>query len=118
MLRSAALHNNATQCSAGKEKKKKIAVPLPGGRPGIDISNEVRHGHLAVYKLHCIKFLLYMVLKPLCQEVETNLRLHVHSHLQLDDRNPFRGAIYDCSPFLTLKPLRFFNNYINIKGIL
>nr|CAD7441834.1 unnamed protein product [Timema bartmani] len=56
------------------------------------------------------------VLKPVCQEVETNLRLHVHSHLQLDDRNPFRGAIFDCSPFLTLKPLRFFNNYINIKA--
>nr|CAD7454963.1 unnamed protein product [Timema tahoe] len=56
------------------------------------------------------------VLKPVCQEVETNLRLHVHSHLQLDDRNPFRGAIFDCSLFLTLKPLRFFNNYINIKA--
>ena len=30
------------------------------------------------------------VLDPLCQEVEKDLRLSSHLHLQLDDRNPFK----------------------------
>ena len=30
------------------------------------------------------------ILDPLCQEVEKDLRLSSHLHLQLDDRNPFK----------------------------
>ena len=30
------------------------------------------------------------VLEKLCKEVETELRLSTHSHLKLDDRNPYR----------------------------
>jgi WASH complex subunit 7 len=61
-------------------------------------------------------YLNEQVLQPLCRDIETNLRLHVHSHLQLDDRNPFRVGIMDFTPFLRLKPLRFFNRYIDIRG--
>ncbi|XP_021927247.1 WASH complex subunit 4 isoform X2 [Zootermopsis nevadensis] len=61
-------------------------------------------------------YLSEQVLQPLCHDIETNLRLHVHSHLQLDDRNPFRVGVMDFTPFLRLKPLRFFNRYIDIRG--
>ena len=30
------------------------------------------------------------VLEPLCRDVEKDLRLSSHLHLQLDDRNPFK----------------------------
>ncbi|KAK7791494.1 hypothetical protein R5R35_008848 [Gryllus longicercus] len=62
------------------------------------------------------RYLHEQVIQPLCHETETNLRLHVHSHLQLDDRNPFRVGIEDNSPILRLRPLRFFDKYIHIKG--
>ena len=33
------------------------------------------------------------ILHPLCQEVEKDLRLSSHLHLQLDDRNPFKVCV-------------------------
>ena len=33
------------------------------------------------------------VLDPLCQDIEKDLRLSSHLHLQLDDRNPFKVHI-------------------------
>ncbi|XP_066997257.2 WASH complex subunit 4 isoform X3 [Anabrus simplex] len=62
------------------------------------------------------KYLHEQVIQPLCHETETNLRLHVHSHLQLDDRNPFRVGAVASSPLLRLRPLRFFDRYIDIRG--
>jgi WASH complex subunit 7 len=29
-------------------------------------------------------------LAPVCRQIETDLRLHIHQHLQVGDRNPFR----------------------------
>jgi len=55
------------------------------------------------------------LLDPLCREIETDLRLHIHMHLQLDDRNPFKVGIKDLATFLKLRPIRFFANVINIK---
>ena len=56
------------------------------------------------------------VLEPLCREIETDLRLHIHMHLQLEDRNPFKVGLTDLSVFLRLRPIRFFDRYINVKG--
>jgi len=56
------------------------------------------------------------LLDPLCREIETDLRLHIHMHLQLDDRNPFKVGLKDIGTFLKLKPIRFFDDFINIKG--
>ncbi|XP_069694005.1 WASH complex subunit 4 isoform X2 [Periplaneta americana] len=61
-------------------------------------------------------YLSDQILQPLCHDIETNLRLHVHSHLQLDDRNPFRVGVMDFTPLLRLKPLRFLDRYIDIRG--
>ena len=44
------------------------------------------------------------VLDPLCKDIETDLRLQVHSHLRVGDTNPFRSGnsatICDLSAFL------------------
>ncbi|CAI9722200.1 Hypothetical predicted protein [Octopus vulgaris] len=55
------------------------------------------------------------LMEPLCLAIETDLRLHIHSHLQLDDRNPYKVGLKDLSNFLRLRPIRFFDQFINIK---
>ncbi|XP_022808632.1 WASH complex subunit 4-like [Stylophora pistillata] len=55
------------------------------------------------------------LLQPLCRDIETDLRLHIHQHLQLDDRNPFKVGMRDLSQFLKMRPVRFFHQFINIK---
>ena len=56
------------------------------------------------------------MLQPVCREIETDLRLHIHMHLQLDDRNPFKVGLKDFSTILHIRPIRFFDRFINIKG--
>nr|KAG5706407.1 hypothetical protein BaRGS_033168 [Batillaria attramentaria] len=55
------------------------------------------------------------LLDPLCRAIETNLRLHIHLHLQLDDRNPFKVGLRDLSHLLRVRPIRFFQRTINVK---
>ncbi|KAJ7376536.1 WASH complex subunit 4 [Desmophyllum pertusum] len=55
------------------------------------------------------------LLHPLCRDIETDLRLHIHQHLQLDDRNPFKVGMRDLSQFLKIRPIRFFHQFVNIK---
>ncbi|KXJ13474.1 WASH complex subunit 7 [Exaiptasia diaphana] len=59
---------------------------------------------------------LHHFLQPLCRDIETDLRLHIHQHLQLDDRNPFKVGMRDLSHFLKLRPIRFFDRFIDIKA--
>lgn len=40
----------------------------------------------------------------------------MHTHLKLDDRNPFKVGMKDMAHFFTIKPIRFFNRFIDIKG--
>ena len=56
------------------------------------------------------------LLDPICQHVETDLRLSIHSHLQLDDRNPFRVGLSDLAPFIQMKPIKFNDSSIDIKA--
>lgn len=56
------------------------------------------------------------LLGPLCHAIETDLRLHIHLHLQLDDRNPFKVGLHDLSHLLHVRPIRFFHRTINIKA--
>ncbi|KAK3526209.1 hypothetical protein QTP70_017756, partial [Hemibagrus guttatus] len=56
------------------------------------------------------------LLDKLCKEIEKDLRLSVHTHLKLDDRNPFKVGMKDLSHFFFLKPIRFFNRFIDIKA--
>ncbi|MCJ8735992.1 hypothetical protein PDJAM_G00253750 [Pangasius djambal] len=56
------------------------------------------------------------LLDKLCKEIEKDLRLSVHTHLKLDDRNPFKVGMKDLAHFFSLKPMRFFNRFIDIKA--
>lgn len=42
--------------------------------------------------------------------------MSVHTHLQLDERNPFKTGMKDLAHFFSLTPVRFFDRFIDIKG--
>jgi len=72
-----------------------------------------------LYMLRPYGYLLCRVqhlLDTLCRGVETDLRLHIHMHLQLDSRNPFRVASQQLSTFLRMTPIRLFEHDINTRG--
>eukprot|EP00794_Sanderia_malayensis_P006146 gene6146-6852_t len=56
------------------------------------------------------------LLDRLCQSIETDLRLSIHRHLKLEDRNPFRVGMKDLSQFLKMKPIRFFDRFIDVRA--
>ncbi|XP_068215030.1 WASH complex subunit 4 [Palaemon carinicauda] len=56
-----------------------------------------------------------IVLDKLCQAVETELRLSTHSHLQLDNRNPYHTPIKDISPVLHMQPITLLSSVIHVK---
>ncbi|XP_067134049.1 WASH complex subunit 4 isoform X3 [Centruroides vittatus] len=68
------------------------------------------------YDKEIYNYLKEHLIDPLCRDIETDLRLHSHSHLQLDDRNPFNVGLKNLSHLLTIKPIRFFDRYINVKA--
>lgn len=57
------------------------------------------------------------LVKSLCQDIETELRLTVHQQagLKLDDRNPFRAAPPDLLPFLRMSPLEFLGSAVSVQ---
>lgn len=58
------------------------------------------------------------VIEPLCRDIETDLRLHVHSaHLKGSVTiNPTKTGVRDLSSFICIKPLRVASKYIHIKA--
>eukprot|EP00958_Prasinococcus_capsulatus_P013844 scaffold1439_cov404-Prasinococcus_capsulatus_cf.AAC.17 len=57
------------------------------------------------------------IIEPLCTEIETNLRLHLHS-ARLEgavDINPCKYGVKDLSPFLRVQPIHFLTCTVNIK---
>jgi WASH complex subunit 7 len=55
-------------------------------------------------------------LDMLCRDVETDLRLHIHMHLQLDSRNPFRVPTQQLATFLRMTPIRLFDKDVNTRA--
>ncbi|KAK3584050.1 hypothetical protein CHS0354_031097 [Potamilus streckersoni] len=70
---------------------------------------------LSKFDLEIYNMLKEHMLDPLCREIETDLRLQIHLHLQLDDRNPYKVGLKDLSQLLKIRPIRLFDRYINIK---
>lgn len=60
-------------------------------------------------------FNILQIIKPLCEDIETNLRLHAHSHLQTQEIS-LQSVKPDCKDLLTIPPLIFFHRFINLKG--
>ncbi|OAD55585.1 WASH complex subunit 7 [Eufriesea mexicana] len=55
------------------------------------------------------------ILEPVCHEIETNLRLHVHAHLKLDSTNPFNTGTKDGENIVRSLPLPLANSMIYAK---
>eukprot|EP01104_Vermistella_antarctica_P012640 TRINITY_DN3700_c0_g2_i4.p1 TRINITY_DN3700_c0_g2~~TRINITY_DN3700_c0_g2_i4.p1 ORF type:complete len:921 (-),score=299.85 TRINITY_DN3700_c0_g2_i4:108-2870(-) len=55
--------------------------------------------------------------RPLSRAIETDLRLHIHSHLKVSDRDPFGTGVKDLCAFVNLKPLRFMDRLIDFKQL-
>eukprot|EP00105_Crassostrea_gigas_P008276 XP_011422786.1 PREDICTED: WASH complex subunit SWIP [Crassostrea gigas] len=57
-----------------------------------------------------------ILLSSLCLVIETDLRLQIHTYLQLDDRNSFKVGMRDLSHLLRVRLIRLFDRLINIKA--
>jgi WASH complex subunit 7 len=68
------------------------------------------------YKVELEDALKNQILVPLCRDIETDLRLHIHSHLEVSVRDPLKTGIKDLARFVNIKPLRFFDKYIDTKA--
>lgn len=55
------------------------------------------------------------ILEPVCHEIETNLRLHVHEHLKLNSTNPFNIGAKDGGRIVRSLPLPLANSMIYAK---
>ncbi|XP_040493346.1 WASH complex subunit 4 isoform X2 [Ursus maritimus] len=71
---------------------------------------------LDCYDKEVMEILNEHLLDKLCKEIEKDLRLSVHTHLKLDDRNPFKVGMKDLALFFSLNPIRFFNRFIDIRA--
>lgn len=55
------------------------------------------------------------VIKPLREKIEIDLRLQIHSHLKVSERDPFKNGSSDLSTFLRISPLRLFHEFVDIR---
>ncbi|CAK8684321.1 unnamed protein product [Clavelina lepadiformis] len=56
------------------------------------------------------------LLDKMCKEIENDLRLSVHIHLKLDDRNPFRVGVKSLRQLLAVQPINFLGDFIDVKA--
>jgi len=56
------------------------------------------------------------LLDRLCRDIETDLRLHIHSHLAVTERDPWKTGLPNLRALVSLTPLRFFGRTLNIKS--
>ena len=49
------------------------------------------------------------LLDRLCRDIETDLRLHIHSHLAVSERDPWKNGLQDLASLVRLRPLRVFD---------
>ncbi|CAF0996554.1 unnamed protein product, partial [Didymodactylos carnosus] len=69
-----------------------------------------------LYKNEIMKIFDQCFLQELFKTIEDDLRYSCHAHLEVGDRSVFRSNFRDVSPFLRVKPIRFFDEFLNIKG--
>lgn len=56
------------------------------------------------------------IVSNLCAQIETFLRLDVHSNLQLEKMNPFEQSINDYRDLINVVPIELNGHYIVLKG--
>eukprot|EP01111_Echinosteliopsis_oligospora_P016308 TRINITY_DN6722_c0_g1_i1.p1 TRINITY_DN6722_c0_g1~~TRINITY_DN6722_c0_g1_i1.p1 ORF type:complete len:602 (+),score=102.79 TRINITY_DN6722_c0_g1_i1:173-1807(+) len=68
------------------------------------------------YKKEIEESLAQQILDPLCRDIENDLRLHIHSHLEVSDRDPYKQGIKDLARFISVKPVRFFDRTLDVRS--
>ncbi len=74
---------------------------------------------LEAYKEELMANLKQCVIDPLCRDIETDLRLHIHSAVHRSDTpaiNPLKTPLKDLGRFVTIRPLRFFERSIDLRA--
>ena len=75
--------------------------------------------HLLAFKQFITKSLEDGIVKPLCRDVENDLRLRIHAKTQgtiaQDTLNPKKTPTKALKPFLELHPVRVFGSLLNIR---
>lgn len=81
------------------------------------VGHEVKEKYLSNYRLFFKTTITKIIISPLCQEIETDLRLHVHTkHLDhMQAINPKTENLRPIRCFLDLPPLKFLGQYFDIK---
>jgi hypothetical protein len=68
------------------------------------------------YKNEIMKMFDQVFLQELFKIIEDDLRRLCHAHLEVGDRSVFTANFKDVTPFLDVKPIRCFDEFISIKG--
>jgi WASH complex subunit 7 len=71
------------------------------------------------YREDVFRHLKKIVIEPLCRDIETDLRLHIHSAVHRSDTpatNPLKNPLKDLGRFLAIRPLRFFDRSIDLRA--
>jgi WASH complex subunit 7 len=69
------------------------------------------------YRKEILNSLEHNIITPLCTEIETDLRLHIHSAVIQTNNNisKMKGSMKDMTLFFKLRPIRFCDDLIDIK---
>jgi len=71
---------------------------------------------LAAFKGFIDDILKSNLLDRLCRDIETDLRLHIHSHLAVSERDPWKNGLQDLASLVRLRPLRVFDKIVDVAG--
>jgi WASH complex subunit 7 len=85
----------------------KILMHVPGSPANKDL-------YIRMYTHEVLDDLEQCIIVPLCRDIETDLRLHIHS-VVLNNENFRNKSTRDLSWFINLKPLTFFSTTVDIR---
>ncbi|CAF0880881.1 unnamed protein product [Rotaria sordida] len=71
---------------------------------------------ITTYKNEIMKMFDQFFLQELFKAIEDDLRCLCHAHLEVGDRSVFKSNFKDVTPFLDVKPIRCFDEFVSIKG--
>ncbi|EGG20814.1 hypothetical protein DFA_00679 [Cavenderia fasciculata] len=108
------IYENPNQASS-------IQYALTGMKDVVSILEKAIHVEdpnklIELYRIELEDLMEKFIIQPLGKDIETDLRLRIHSFLNVAEKDPFKSGIKEFGKFLELKPLRFFDKTIDIKA--
>eukprot|EP01114_Cavostelium_apophysatum_P015887 TRINITY_DN4419_c1_g1_i1.p1 TRINITY_DN4419_c1_g1~~TRINITY_DN4419_c1_g1_i1.p1 ORF type:complete len:1166 (-),score=413.58 TRINITY_DN4419_c1_g1_i1:31-3102(-) len=98
----------------------KLQYMFAGLRDIIPVFKKIVHqdpsAYLDGYRDELQALLQKHIIDPLCKDIQTDLLFHIHSHLEVSDRNPMKNGVKDLGRLLKIKPLRSVDRNIDIKA--